>query len=293
MASTRQIKSRIRSVKSNKQITKAMEMVAASKLRKAQESAQRSQQYTRTALEILDSLVVLTDVQSHILFTVRAVKSRVTIIVTSDRGLAGSYNANALKLLTLKLIDDDKKGIRSKVIAVGKKGARFVSKLKNVDVIGSYNAGDEVTQDDVRPIMATVVDMFKRGEVDAVEVITTEFVNSFKQTAHTLRLLPAGYGMVVQEGDAEEAKMLSQAKFEPSMSEVLDYIVEQMVEAELYQALLDGMASEHAMRRVAMKNASDNASDIIDDLTLEMNKVRQTSITQELSEISAGVEAMG
>ena len=292
MASTRQIKGRIRSVKSNKQITKAMEMVAASKLRRAQEAAQKSKHYTIAAMDILNSLAELTDVKSHELFQIREIKSRIIIVITSDRGLAGAYNTNALKLLTRETSKDKAKGIKTSVIAIGKKGSHLTSKLKDIDVLGVYDAGDKATRTNIRPIIASFSSLFRTKQVDKVDIITTEFVNSFTQTARKFTLLPAGRNILTKKIEPTKSEKLENAKFEPSITGVLDYIVRRLVEVGIYQAMLDGMASEHAMRRAAMKNASDNASSIIDDLTLEMNKIRQTSITQELSEISAGVEAM-
>ncbi len=289
MASTRQIKSRIRSVKSNKQITKAMELVAASKLRRAQEAAVRSQRFAREAMEILRTLSHMTDVKTHAMFHSRPIKSRVIIAVTSDRGLAGSYNANVLKMLARKLREDDQAGVDTVVIAFGKKAAQFVSKLDDVEAIGVYDAGDSVTPDDVRTVLMTAIDMFDKFEVDSVDVISTEFVNSFTQKTIYTNLLPAGTAATVDDVSGIQARDVT---FEPTYTEVLDYVAQRLLEAELFQLILDSMASEHAMRRVAMKNASDNATDIIDALTLEMNKVRQAGITQELSEISAGVEAM-
>lgn len=289
MPSTRQIKSRIRSVKSNKQITKAMELVAASKLRKAQDATQKTRQYSEMARDILASLSDLTDVKRHELFAKRDIKSRIVIVMTSDRGLAGAYNANALKLLTKQLREDDDANIDTTVIAIGKKGAQFVSKLRDVEALGVYQAGDETTVDQMRPILTTVVDMFRKQEVDSVEVITTRFENSFTQTANQFNILPAGFD---EAEKLEDGGVPPYAVFEPSAEEVLSYVTVRLIEARLFQAALDARASEHAMRRVAMKNASDNAGDIVDALTLEMNKVRQAAITQELSEISAGVEAM-
>ncbi len=289
MASTRQIKSRIRSVKSNKQITKAMELVAASKLRKAQEQALASREFANEALNVLKALSTMTDVKTHDMFHARPVHARVIIVVTSDRGLAGAYNANVLKLLTKQLRQDDADKIATTVIAIGKKGAQFVSKLADVEALGVYDAGDSVTPDEVRTILMTVVDMFKDKDVDSVDVISTKFVNSFTQTATMANLLPVSMAAAVDDPGDE---FVTDTTFEPTYSEVLNYVAIRLLEAELYQLMVDSTASEHAMRRVAMKNANDNASDIIDALTLEMNKVRQASITQELSEISAGVEAM-
>ncbi len=286
MASTRQIKSRIRSVSSNKQITKAMELVASSKLRRAQERTQATRRFNDAALDILATLAATTDVRLSPLYEKRKTKNRLIIVLTSDRGLAGAYNANALKQLVKKVRSDDERGINTTVITVGRKAAHFVAKLRDVEAHSSYQLGEHVTVDDVRPILKTAVDMFLSGEVDNVKVITTRFVNSFTQTAELMNLLPAGPKVI------ESHTAVGDPKFEPSTEEVLDYVTTRLVEAQLYQAVLDARASEHAMRRVAMKNASDNASEIVDALTLEMNKVRQAAITQELSEISAGVEAM-
>lgn len=286
MASTRQIKSRIRSVRSNRQITKAMELVAASKLRKAQERTLQTRRFTDTAIEVMAALSQTTDIRQSPLFQERPVRRRLIIVITSDRGLAGAYNANALKLLAKQLREDDTAKIESAVVTIGRKASQFVAKLTNVEAVGSYQLEENATVDGIRPILNSVIGMFRRKEIDAVEVITTRFVNSFTQTAELVRLLPTGIDEI--EGVESPVDML----FEPSPEEVLDYVAIRLVEAHLYQAMLDARASEHAMRRVAMKNASDNAGEIVDALTLEMNKVRQAAITQELSEISAGVEAM-
>ena len=287
MASTRQIKSRIRSVRSNRQITKAMELVAASKLRKAQERTLATRRFTDAAIEVLNSLSSTTDVARNPLYALRPIKRRMVIVLTSDRGLAGAYNANALKLLTKQLREDETNKVETHVITVGRKASSFVAKLRNVQAHGSYHISDETTVSEVRPILLDAVESFKNEEVDSVEVITTRFVNSFTQTAEMSNLLPAG---------TDELEGLEKAKtdmlFEPGADEVLDYATTRLVEAHLYQAILDARASEQAMRRVAMKNASDNAGDIVDALTLEMNKVRQAAITQELAEISGGAEAM-
>ena len=285
MASTRQIKSRIRSVSSNKQITKAMELVASSKLRRAQDSAMKTRRYTEEATSVLAALSRSTDVRRSPLFTVRTVKHRILIVITSDRGLAGAYNANALKLLTQQLRQDNESHIKTTVITVGRKAAQFVAKLRDVETVGSYQVSEAVRPEEIRPILVSVAGQFRSGAVDTVDVITTRFINSFTQTAKQINLLPAG-------ADIDNDTATTDMTFEPSASEVLDYVATRLIEAYLFQAILDARASEHAMRRVAMKNASDNAGDIVDALTLEMNKVRQASITQELSEISAGVEAM-
>lgn len=264
-----------------------MELVAASKLRKAQDRTLATRKFTDAAIEVLNSLAATSDVTHSPLYSVRDVKARLIIVLTSDRGLAGAYNSNVLKRLTKQLKEDDENNIKTTVITIGRKGASFVAKLRNVDARGSYQISDAVSVDEVRPILLSVVDMFKNEEIDSVEVITTRFVNSFTQTAEMENLLPAGFDDI--EGlEKPKTDML----FEPDAEEVLDYATTRLVEAHLFQAILDARASEQAMRRVAMKNASDNAGDIVESLTLEMNKVRQAAITQELAEISGGAEAM-
>ena len=288
MASTRQIKSRIRSVKSTKQITKAMELVASSKMRRAQDATAASRMYADTARELLTQLADLTDVKRYKFYAPRPVKTRLVILITSDRGLAGAYNANVLKKFSKMLKTDQENKVASQVLCIGRKGAQYVSRLKGVNVVGVYHTLPEhLTAQDVRPMLATATELFLTGEVDAVDIVTTHFVNSLVQTAEALPLLPAGFDVTNQV-----SHNIKIATFEPSIETVLNGATMRLLESQLYQAMLDANASEHSMRRVAMKNATDNAGEIIDDLTLEMNKVRQAAITQELSEISAGVEAM-
>ncbi len=287
MGSTRQLKSRIRSVRSNKQITKAMELVAASKLRRAQDATRASQAYSEASRELLTQLGSMTDVKRTTFYRERKVKTRLVILITSDRGLAGAFNANATKQFISLLESDKKAGIKTQVICIGRKGAQFTSRINNVEIVGVYPSMPErLTAVDIRPMLVNAVDRFVDGKVDRIDIITTRFINSFMQKAETFKLLPAVFETIDVSAD------IALAFFEPSVDEVLEGATIRLLEAQLYQALLDAKASEHSMRRVAMKNATDNATDLVDDLTLEMNKVRQAAITQELAEISGGVEAM-
>lgn len=287
MASTQALKSRIRSVKNTKQITKAMQLVAASKMRRAQEADKASAPYTRIATELLAYLASQVVTDNHPLFERREITSRLMIVVSSDKGLAGAYNTNVLKAYIHELKADDERNIANKTIAVGRKVGQFVTRLKDTEVIGVYeNLADQPSGRELHSVLDTARDMFLAGEVDAVDVIYTEFVSSLQQTARVRRLLPAGFevgtiGSFVQE-----------ASYEPNPEALIDAVAYRLIGAQLYQALLDARASEHSMRMVAMKNATDNASDLVDDLTLEMNKARQGAITQELAEISGGVEAL-
>ena len=287
MASTQQLKSRIRSVKSTKQITKAMQMVAASKMRRAQDATKGSAPYARAANELLSYLASQGATDGHKWFDVRPIKSRLIIVIASDKGLAGAYNANVLKEYVGLLREDDKQGVSNKTIAVGRKASAFVSRLKDTQVMGVYeDLSDYPEGSEFHAILNSAKDAFESREVDAVDVVHTRFVTSITQVSAVTRLFPAGYEAV------EASEFVKDSLFEPNVQRVLDDAAYRLVGAQLFQALLDARASEHSMRMLAMKNATDNASDLVDDLTLAMNKARQGTITQELSEISAGVEAM-
>lgn len=286
MASTRQLRSRIRSVKGSRQITKAMELVAASKLRRAQEASRATNAYAQAAREVLSQLSAMTDVARTVYFAGRTVRTRLVILITSDRGLAGAYNANAIKAFVASVRSAQAAGIATEALCIGKKGAQFVAKLQGVEARGVYSLPEHPTAADIRPILVSVMERYFEAEADEVTLITTRFVNSFTQDLETMRLLPARFEDIAISHD------IAIATFEPSVEEVLEGATIRLLEAQLFQAVLDGRASEQSMRRAAMKNASDNAGELIGDLTLEMNKVRQAAITQELSEISGGAEAM-
>lgn len=287
MASQQQLKSRIRSVKSTKQITKAMQMVAASKMRRVQDATKATTPYTTTAQAILANLASQGATHGHPLFEVRDVKSRLLIVIASDKGLAGAYNANVAKQYLREIIADDKSGVHTKTIAIGRKVTSFVTRLKGADLVGAYeDLPDKLEGYELQAALDTAYNLFIDGEVDAVDVVYTDFISSVVQTTLTERLLPAG-SVNPATGDG-----FREAKFEPDAETVLQNVVYRLVNAQLFQAFLDARASEHSMRMLAMKNATDNAGDLIDDLTLEMNKARQAAITQELAEISGGAEAM-
>lgn len=288
MASTRQLKKRIRSVKSTKQITKAMQLVAASKMRKAQEAEKASAPYTRAAREILTHLSSQGETKDHPLFQKRdKVKSRMFIVVATDKGLAGAYDYNVLKLYAHQLLDDDKNDVKNQTIAIGRRANRFASRLKGNEVVASYqDLPDHPAGLELRTILNMACEKFISGEVDAVDIVFTEFVSSLSQVATVKRILPAGFEKTDVSQDIREAI------FEPNPEVVLEGVTHRLIEAQIFQALLEARASEYIMRMLAMKNATDNASDLIEDLTLAMNKARQAAITQELAEISGGVEAM-
>lgn len=287
MASTQQLKSRIRSVKSTKQITKAMQMVAASKMRRAQEADKASTPYARAANELLTYLASQGETNDHPLFQQREVKSRLLIVVAADKGLVGAYNANVVKQYLRTLQDDEKNGINCKTIAVGRKVSQFATRLKGADLVGVYeNIPDHPAGSELHAILDTAIERFLSGDVDAVDIIYTRFISGMTQQVTTSRLLPAGFT------ETEVSSNIRDALYEPSPEVVLDNVTKRLIGAQIFQGLLDAKASEYSMQMIAMKNATDNASDLADDLTVAMNKARQAAVTQELAEISGGVEAL-
>lgn len=287
MASAQQLKRRISSVSNTKQITKAMELVAASKMRRAQDAAGLSRDYKNTAVEILTSVAEKTDVTRQPLYAKRTLKKRTLIVITSDRGLAGAYNSNVLKAFTKELSNDQSTGIASQVIVIGKQVSRFAVRLLDTDVIGVYeNFVEQPSANDIRPILNTVIEQYRTKQTDAVDIIYTNYLSSIRQELTIERLLPVAYHAVRISED------LQNAEFEPSARAVLETVTVRLIESQLHQALLESQASEQSMRMMAMKSASDNANDIINDLTLAFNTARQAGITQEIAEITGGAEAI-
>ncbi len=287
MASTQLIKRRMGSIKNTKQITKAMELVSASKMRRAQDHANKSRDFRNVAREILTRLRQLTDVEQHPLFKQRKVNTRLHVVIASDRTLAGAYNANVLKAFAAALREDEAKGVKSQAIVIGRQAARFASKIETLEVVGVYeHFSEHPSANDIRPLLNTLVEKFTDHTVDAVDIIYTDYKTSIRQEVDTLRLLPAAFQTIEIEPDLEEAI------FEPSVQAVLDNVTLRLIESLLSQSILESFASEHSMRMMAMKAASDNATEIIDDLTLAFNTARQASITQEIAEITGGAEAI-
>lgn len=287
MANTQAIKRRMGSIRNTKQITKAMELVSASKMRRAQEDAQRSRDFRNTALQILTRLRQLTDVTMHPLYKVRPIQTRLHVVIASDRSLAGAYNSNVLKMFAAELQKDATAGVHSQAIVIGRQVSRFISHVRGCEVVAVYEDFPEHPDaNDIRPLLNTITEAFIKRQVDAVDVIYTDYKTTITQEVKRLRLLPAAFE------DVELTTSLEEALFEPSVPAVLDSVTLHLVEALLSQSILESFASEHSMRMMAMKSATDNASDLIDDLTLAFNTARQAAITQEIAEITGGSEAI-
>lgn len=292
MANTITLKRRIGSVRNTRQITKAMELVAASKMRKAQDHAHKSRAYREAAHSLLARLSSVTDVAEHPLFAQRTVKKRLYVMITSNSGLAGAYNSNIIKLLVRSVREDRDNGISSQVIAIGKRGAQFARNLESTELIAAYAAfSDNPTANELRPVLNEISELYSTQAVDDVQLLYTQLKSNILQEATRLSVLPAIFDQAAVTAE-EQAQPIGSVTFEPSVTEVLDNAAMRLIEVQIWQAVLESIASEHSMRMLAMKNATDNASELIDDLTLAFNTARQAAITQELAEITGGAEAI-
>jgi F-type H+-transporting ATPase subunit gamma len=290
MASTLTLKRRISSIKSTKQITKAMELVAASKMRRAQERAQLSREYRQLSYDLLARLNTISEVEQHPLFQKRTVKARLYVVITSDGGLVGAYNYNVLKQFTSSVLADERNGIKSDVIMIGKQGANYARSLGHINLAAVYSSfGDNPSANDIRPILNTIIEQYTQKKVDEVVLVYTTFISNLTQKARNLPILPADLSDA-DKGEAAEAYPVM--NFEPSADVVVERTASRLIEVQIWQAMLEGLASQYSMQMLAMKNATDNASDLVDEYTLTLNTLRQANITQELAEISGGVEAL-
>jgi F-type H+-transporting ATPase subunit gamma len=278
MASRQQIKRRIGSVRNTRQITRAMQLVAASKMRRAQDAVAGPRQFSMVAREMLTQLRRL---------TARPVKQRLIIAISSDRGLAGAYDSNVIRRLIQEVKADRDKSVNTSIIAIGRKVTQAIARIEGLSTIAVFNDFPEQPDaNTIRPLLNTIFDLFTDEKVDAVDVLYTHFISAINQDVQVLRLLPAGFD------DVPVAPEIQYAEVEPSLEELVRSTVVRLLEVQLYQARLDTVAVEYSMRMLAMKNATDNANELIDDLTLEYNNARQAAITQELAEITGGAEAL-
>jgi F-type H+-transporting ATPase subunit gamma len=292
MPSTRDIRRRIKSVKNTAQITKAMQMVASSKMRKAQMSALSGRPYATLMNSVLASVSAGAGDFTNPLIEVRPVKRRAVIVISTDKGLCGALNSNLLR--EAAKFDKD----TTVYVCAGRKGAQFISRTKR-QLAAEFSYKDAPLFAEARAISKFAQDMFTKGEVDEVVVVFTNFINTLSQKPEARVLLPIGEIKALEVGvdghghGTELAKGGIEYLFEPNPGAVLGGLLPHYVNFQVFQFLLEAKASEHSARMVAMKSATDNAKQIIKDLTLEYNKLRQANITKELLEITTAQMAMG
>lgn len=299
MESTRNIKRQIQSIKSTAKITKAMEMVAASKMRKSQEMALIARPYAEAALKLMDNIKHSVDCEAeeYPLTHKREVKKICLIVITSDKGLCGGLNSSVIREAYNIIREHQDKEI--KLITIGKKAEKAFKGRHELLAIFK-NQGETVELRETLPISKMIMEDFIKGEYDAVVAVYTNFISTLKQETRVKRLLPIteeGLKKTVEEigkdekGRAENIIDKTEYLFEPSVEKVFKNLLPNIVETQVFHVILESSASEHSARMVAMKNATENANEILKDLNLSYNYARQQKITQEMTEISAGVSA--
>ncbi|AQS60375.1 ATP synthase F1 subunit gamma [Desulforamulus ferrireducens] len=282
MASAQDIRRRIKSVKNTQQITKAMKMVAAAKLRRAQEAVTSARPFALKIKEVLSRVAAASGGASHPLLEVREVKKTAYVVITADRGLCGGFNANVLRRSVTEIKDRN----NSAVVAVGRKSRDFFRR-RNYEIAASYVAlGETIQFHQAKEIARFVMDKYVAGEFDEVYLIFSEFVNVLTQRPVSVKLLPV-------ETPAEETKGPKvEYIYEPSAEAVLSQLLPTYVESTVFRAMLEAKAGEQGARMTAMDSATKNAKDMIHRLTLSLNRARQAAITKEISEIVGGAAAL-
>ncbi|KKQ70439.1 MAG: ATP synthase F1 subunit gamma, F-type H+-transporting ATPase subunit gamma [Candidatus Peregrinibacteria bacterium GW2011_GWC2_39_14] len=306
MAGTIEIKRKIKSIKSTKQITRAMELVSASKMKKAVASVTSMRPYAVNALVVLTHLAEKSsENNSHPLFEKRPMKNCLIVLMASDGGLCGGFNATMFRKVTLfeKEFKEQNPNCNLMYIAVGKKAEDFLARSKK-NLIATYNGiTNNPRLNDILALNKLIFDYYKKGDADAVYLAYQHFFSPILQKPTMHQLLPFSRENMIEMGrslnlfkhldiDLEQAKD-TEYKLEPSPRFILDNLLPGLIELQIFHAVLESTASEHSARMVAMRNATDNANEIIDSLTLIFNQKRQANITREIAEISAGKVALG
>ncbi|MGR9114733.1 MAG: F0F1 ATP synthase subunit gamma, partial [Gammaproteobacteria bacterium] len=287
MAVGKEIRTKIGSIKNTQKITRAMEMVAASKMRKTQNRMQATRPYSKKIGQIIKHLAHANAEYKHPYLIARDVRRVGVIVVTSDRGLCGGLNSNLFRKTLAHLRQWEKDNVEVDVCTIGSKGSGFFSNLKSVNLVGQVSKlGDTPHLSDIVGIIKIMLDAYDEGKIDELYVVYNEFVNTMTQKPGIERLLP-----VIADEIEEELSGHWDYIYEPDAKEVLDNLLTRYIESIVYQGLVENNACEQAARMVAMKSASDNAGKLIGELQLVYNKARQAAITQEISEIVAGAAA--
>lgn len=305
--SLRVIKNRIKSIQNTSQITKAMEMVAASKMRRAQEMAINTRFYTIKALELLSNLSVsLKDISHYLKESPKDAEKFCFLIITSDKGLCGGFNSSVLNSAMKAIEKYGKENVD--VVAIGKKGSDFL-KYKKINVVASFSDfGDHVELEETAAVARLLMEYQKNGKYKEIYIFYNKFISTLKQKQFSYKILPLDFEILgevakeiipdsgryseLKEEFLQKSESKSEYVFEPSKEAVAENLLASLFEIQIHYAVLESNSSEHSARMVAMKSASDNAKSIIEELRLIYNKARQANITKELSEISAGAESL-
>ncbi len=292
MAAGKEIRGKIKSVENTKKITKAMEMVAASKMRKAQERMRAARPYSDKIRNIAANLGKANPEYTHAFMQTNNSKVTGFIVVTTDKGLCGGMNTNVLRAVTGKLRELQNAGSSAQAVAIGNKGLGFLNRVGAKVVSHATQLGDTPHLDKLIGPVKVLLDAYAKGEVNAVYLCYTKFINTMKQEPVLQQLLPLSAAQMQADAQASGTQHEWDYIYEPDAQAVIDDLLTRYVEALVYQAVAENMASEQSARMVAMKAATDNAGSVIGELKLVYNKTRQAAITKELSEIVAGAAAV-
>ncbi len=288
MAAGKEIRGKIKSVENTKKITKAMEMVAASKMRKAQDRMRAARPYAEKVRQITGNLSKANPEYTHAFMQTNDAKIAGFVVVTTDKGLCGGMNTNVLRALTNQLKDLQAKGMGAEAVAIGNKGLGFLNRIGAKVVSSATGLGDTPHLDKLIGPVKVLLDAYTEGRIHSVHVCYTRFINTMKQEAVIEQLLPLSAADLQDGSKGRDWDYV----YEPDAATVIDELLLRYVEAQVYQAVAENMASEQSARMVAMKAATDNAGSVISELKLVYNKTRQAAITKELSEIVAGAAAV-
>jgi F-type H+-transporting ATPase subunit gamma len=288
MAAGKEIRGKIKSVENTKKITKAMEMVAASKMRKAQDRMRAARPYAEKVRQIAGNLSKANPEYTHPFMETNNAKTAGFVVVTTDKGLCGGMNTNVLRALTNQLKDLQGQGVGAEAVAIGNKGLGFLNRIGAKVVSSAVGLGDTPHLDKLIGPVKVLLDAYTEGRINAVHVCYTRFINTMKQEAVIEQLLPLSAADLQEGSKGRDWDYV----YEPDAATVIDELLLRYIEAQVYQAVAENMASEQSARMVAMKAATDNAGNVINELKLVYNKTRQAGITKELSEIVAGAAAV-
>ena len=304
MASTKEIKRRIKSVRSTKKITKAMELVAASKMKRAVSSTLASRLYAEYSWEVLTSIARNTEKITHPLFLEREVKNILLLLITSDRGLCGAYNTQIIKKV-LFLLKKENENIKIDIITIGKKGDMMMRRVGRNIIASFFELPSNISLSDIVPISELAINEYNLNHYDKVLIAYTDFISALSQKPNIRQIIPVSktslkelidtFGDNLRNKDEKPASQTDRVTnylFEGDQDLLIGSLAEKLTRMQIYQMLLESNASEQSSRMVAMKNASEAAGEMIDDLTLIFNKARQSNITREISEISAGMASV-
>lgn len=290
MANLKEIRAKVSSIKSTQKITRAMEMVAASKMRKAQERMEVGRPYAENMQRVIAHLVQSTPEYKHPYMVERAKKRVGYIVVSSDRGLAGGLNINLFKQLMKHVQEQEAQNIEVEFAAIGKKAVSFFKSFGGKVVGATTNYGDKPTYEQINSSAQIMLDAYNNGEVDAVYIVSNQFINAMTQKPTVQQIVPLPQDKLGEEVIQREYSW--DYIYEPSAPKLLEGLLVRYIESIVYQAVVENIASEQSARMVAMKAATDNAGNLIKELQLIYNKLRQAAITQEISEIVGGASAV-